>query len=568
MATKPESVLKKLSRITIVIVIIATIIIATLFAPQYIALSSWELIGVRFGSSVLVAIIVFLTYLKTVSGVKLKDHHLRGSELIPFRAALKKSKKLAGAARTICWGFLNVPASEATSHFAIVGATGSGKTMSLRMLMQSVLPQIGHGNDVRALVYDAKSDMLPILKNICPQTRVVTLNPFDARSVAWDMAKDVTSPASCQQLAAALISNLGKPKSQPYFEDTARHFLTGILTVFNKRAKGVWTFRDLMVAKSRPEYVKAILGCEPETRGQLEHFSREDTVKDVFSTFQTSMAQYEFVAAAWDHAKEKVSLVDWLNDELIILLGNNSIAAEATNEINRVIFRRMTELLLGQEETESRQTWVFLDEIREAGNLDLLGKLLNTGRSKGCCVVLGFQDIEGMREVYGNKVANELVGQCNHKAILKLNSPETAEWASKLFGDREVVENRRSSNQSNSSVFQGSTTESTGRVRKQLVTPGELISLPKAHPNVGLRGYYSIPRVGSFYCEARGQLVAANLFPKNREVKGFVGRPEEHQTLSEWGKDDLIRLGLSGVVIEKVKSRSTMDLEQLRKIKW
>ena len=111
-----------------------------------------------------------LTYFKTVSGVKLKDHHLRGAELISFSAALKKCRKLAGNARTVYWGFLNIPASEATNHFAIVGTTGSGKTMSLRMLMQSVLPYIGQGEDVRALIYDAKSDMLPILETICPET--------------------------------------------------------------------------------------------------------------------------------------------------------------------------------------------------------------------------------------------------------------------------------------------------------------------------------------------------------------------------------------------------------------
>lgn len=53
---------------------------------------------------------------------------------------------------------------------------------------------------------------------------------------------------------------------------------------------------------------------------------------------------------------------------------------------------------------------MFLDELRDLGRLDALNRLLLKGRSKNVSVVLGFQDIEGLREVYGDKVANEIVG--------------------------------------------------------------------------------------------------------------------------------------------------------------
>ena len=65
----------------------------------------------------------------------------------------------------------------------------------------------------------------------------------------------------------------------------------------------------------------------------------------------------------------------------------------------------------------------FLDDVREAGKLDGLSRLLNQGRTKGACVVLGFQDSDGMRDVYGEYVANELVGQCANKAILRVENP-------------------------------------------------------------------------------------------------------------------------------------------------
>jgi len=547
---KPEPIQRKILRILVVLLLIATSIISSRWVLTEYYFSFWQRQGIKFGSSCFILLLIWLTYKKSSKGVKIKELHIRGMQLIPFEEAYKKSLKLTKKGRTIFWGFLNIPASEGTSHFAIVGASGSGKTMSLRLLMQSVLPEIGSGTDRRALVYDAKSDMLPILKAICPETRIETLNPFDARGVAWDMARDVTTPATCHQLAEALISRSGNSTSQPYFQDTARHLLVGILTVFNKRAKGKWTFRDLMVAKNSLESVKSILECEPETAPQLHHFEREETMKDVFSTFQTRMAQYEFVAAAWDHAERKVSITDWLEGEYVLVLGNNTVAAEATNEINRVMFQRMVELILSQDETESRQTWIFLDEVRQAGKLDSLNQLLIQGRSKGACCVLGFQDVEGMREAYGDKLANELVGQCGHKAVLKLNSPETAEWASKLFGHKEVMVQRSSESESKKSVWSGSITKSKNRVQKAVVTSGEFMALEHAQPSIGVQGYFIVPSVGNYCHKVSGKWVETSLTRKKFAINGFKARTDENQSLKPWLLDDTKRLALDNAILE------------------
>jgi hypothetical protein len=82
----------------------------------------------------------------------------------------------------------------------------------------------------------------------------------------------------------------------------------------------------------------------------------------------------------------------------------------------------------------ARRTWFFLDEVREAGKLELLGRLLTKGRSKGVALDLGFQDISGMREAYGQELADELLGQCNTKILLRVNSPQSAAWAAKQRG--------------------------------------------------------------------------------------------------------------------------------------
>ena len=86
-----------------------------------------------------------------------------------------------------------LPFEAATSHFLVMGATNTGKTLVQRMLMQSALKSIGAGRDQRAIVFDAKQDVLSILAGMNLNCPVVTLDPFDARGYAWDMAADITT---------------------------------------------------------------------------------------------------------------------------------------------------------------------------------------------------------------------------------------------------------------------------------------------------------------------------------------------------------------------------------------
>ena len=115
-----------------------------------------------------------------------------------FREAAKKCERMKGRGG-LCFGGLQLPAAAAEFHFLVMGATGSGKTLTIRFLMQSVFQK---ANGCRALLYDAKRDLILILDGMgVPKSKIKIFNPFDDRSVAWDMAADITSPATAWQLA-------------------------------------------------------------------------------------------------------------------------------------------------------------------------------------------------------------------------------------------------------------------------------------------------------------------------------------------------------------------------------
>ena len=164
---------------------------------------------------------------------------------------------------TARFGPLLLPPDEQTQHFAAVGSTGSGKTTLLRLLMQDVVPNIASGTDQRALIYDAKQDVMSMLKGISPDTVVLTMNPFDERGVAWDIARDVTDPAVAIEMACTLIPEMSE--SQPFFADAARHLTYGVMLSFMQRGLP-WTLADLLRALASPSLLLSLIHISEPTR--------------------------------------------------------------------------------------------------------------------------------------------------------------------------------------------------------------------------------------------------------------------------------------------------------------
>src|SRR5262249_54922479 len=160
------------------------------------------------------------------------------------------------------------------------------------------------------------------------------------------------------------------------------------------------------------------------------YFSKENTVLDVMSTVANKTDPYKAIAAAWARAEEKISLADWIEDEYVLVLGNSHVARPAIRAMNQVIFKRLSQLLLEQTNNPHQRSWIFLDELRQAGKLDGLDSLAVEGRSRGVSLVLGTQDVEGLHAVWGKEHAEELLGMCAIRAFLRTESAKTAHWAS------------------------------------------------------------------------------------------------------------------------------------------
>jgi hypothetical protein len=464
----------------------------------------------------------------------------RGRRLKPFPAA----ERAADDARPeddagLSWGGCRLPSAVATLHWLVCGTTGSGKTMLQRLLMQDALPQIRPGSDARALVYDAKHDLMSVLAGMRLGCPVKVLNPMDVRAVAWDVARDCNSPAAAVQLAHVLIPDQDAGPNA-FFVKGAQDLLAGVILAFVVRAPRRWALRDVLLAFGDVATLRDLLARSPHTADRLKYFADDRTLANLLASLAAELAPFMPIAAAWDRAANKVSLEDWVRGEFVLVLGCEEALRAPLDAVNRAIFLRAVELILAQPDRPTRRTWVFLDEVREAGPLTGLRSLLNKGRSKGACVVLGFQAIEGLWDEHGRDAAEEIAGECNHKALLRVESPETAAWASRVVGEYEQLEVKKSQGPGG-----GPPSLAEEIARRPSVLPSEFTDLPVTNPANGLTGVFVSPVTGAYKHTITGGELAARLVPPDRSVPDYLPRPDEHQFLRPWDTDDHDRLGLS-----------------------
>lgn len=456
----------------------------------------------------------------------------------------RKEREAGGAGETYFWSYLDLPLAEATGHHLVQGSIGSGKSVTLLLAMKSVVPLVGRRRDLRVLVYDPKNEFIPPLTAMAGAAPLHCLHPFDRRSVAWDLAADVASPAAAFQVATALVPD--EQGSQPFWVESTRHLLAGVIESLGRLAPGRWTLRDVLLALRYPERVRQVLALHPDTAHVWGRYAGDErTLANLFSTIGSKLRPFEVVAALWEHARARISLREWARGEAILVLGESTRFKTSLEPINKLILDFLADELLEAPDSSHRRTFLFLDELRELGKVPKLHALANTGRSKGVVLFFGFQDISGLRLIYGDKGAAELVGQVNQKMFLRTDSAETAKWVQDHFGKAEYEVTTTGTTTSNNDG-KSSTTESVSvSIRiEDVVMATQVMGLPKTSPESGFHAFHDVPSLGAFRTAFSFEQVIRALPQADPAVPNHDPRPEAEQHLADWTAADLQRLHL------------------------
>ena len=330
-----------------------------------------------------------------------------------------------------------------STHFLALGATGSGKTNLLKMLLHSVLKSDTYTVRYRALVNDPKLEYVPFLHRIgIHEDAVIITNPFDSRSSAWDTARDLETEADVGHFANSICPLPEEGESAgngfQFWATVANASLRAVVNAFRERAPGDWELRDVIEACATPNQLQASLQVTEMGRRTWEAFyGAGDTrlASNSFATLWAQLSKYQTTAALWHHARTRFSVRAWRKRGGIILLGTNFRAPHEIRPTNNLIAQAAFQSVLAEPGSDTTDySWFFLDELSTLGDFPYLMHILKLGRSKGARVVLADQTYAALRSTFSTEAAIDIINQCGNKAILALASAEEQEFAAQLIG--------------------------------------------------------------------------------------------------------------------------------------
>jgi type IV secretory pathway TraG/TraD family ATPase VirD4 len=355
--------------------------------------------------------------------------HQRGSlvdeQSLPTRVPSRRHSESAG----ITLAGLEVPAQDETKHFKLIGTTGTGKSTAIQEIMHSALAR---GD--RAVIADPDGGYL---RRFYRQERGdIILNPFDERSVKWNLFAEIRSAHDVEQLARSLIPDHdGQDRS---WRGYARTFFTAVTR--QAREGGVSDvgelYRLLVVADAGE--LRGLLHGTPAQPFLDEHNSRMfDSIRSVTSS---AVGSLDYIS---QQKSAGFSIRDWVSDEkpgvLFIPYKAGEIAAlrsTISGWMRVAIFETMDR---GEQKAG---LWFVVDELDALGQIDgLKDALARLRKFNGRCV-LGFQSVAQVSSTYGQGDAHTIVENCGNTLILRCSASEgggTARFASQLIGEREVL---------------------------------------------------------------------------------------------------------------------------------
>lgn len=315
-----------------------------------------------------------------------------------------------------------------TRHVLVVGGTGSGKTTFIKPLLRAI-----EAARERMLVFDPKGEFTAQLAD------AAILAPWDARSVAWDIAADLRNVQHMRSFAREIIADSG----DPMWSNAARQVLCGLLFHLRKTRGSRWGWRDLaaLVALPQPGLLAIMRDCYPEAARVVEQASV--TTQGVLINLASFCSPIYDLAEAWgDTPKERrVSFRRWAmskSSKRQIVVQGHGAYEELTKKYVSAVIRVISDTVnsVEMDDDPDRKLWIVGDELPQMGKVPIRA-LFAVGRSRGVRCVAAFQDFAQLEEIHGEPMVRALTSMCATLVVGQISPGDTAEKLCKTFGARE-----------------------------------------------------------------------------------------------------------------------------------
>jgi hypothetical protein len=328
------------------------------------------------------------------------------------------------------------------THIAIMGDTGTGKTV----LINQILAQVSDRGDT-AVVHDPDGKLASIFFNA--ERGDVILDPTDERFPGWSPGNEVSADAEYEadSLAASLFPvHKHQDSKDKYFNQWAAAAFAHLLKYRPTPQQLLFWMRD------RAELDRRIRGTGIDTAIDKES---PDQRGGIVSTLNIARLALEYLPDVKE-AQRQWSIREWSKTRRgWIFLTSRPMTEAPLCPLVSMWFDQII-LRLMMRPGHPQKTWIVLDELGSLQHLPRLESGLTRCRKANVSMVLGLQGKAQIDNLYG-PVAETMMSQPAVKVFMRSNHADVAEWVSRNIGKR-YMERYRTAETSSSST-QKSVTE-------------------------------------------------------------------------------------------------------------
>jgi hypothetical protein len=434
-----------------------------------------------------------LAALVTFGGAKMlkNEPHIRGRRRIKHAEARARGRALLRQGeKGFKVGGIDLPSKAPNQGTFCMGAQGSGKSVTLQLLMDQGLSE---DQAACGLVHDYKMELHAFLRwKGVKEDEIKILNPFDRRCVGWDIQKDCIDKSTAAEIAIGFVPPNLKEAS-PFFRNGATFVFRDVLRFFMYEAEAEakagrslkWGLHHVLAALQDKEVLIAMFKKYPRLSKSIRYVDRPND--DILATLYTHTDLIEPIAGLW-RGKELISFREWRRQEKrwILVLGNDTQREDTVQRLNAVLTQQAIKAILDNSVKVTRDTWLFLDEFHAIHRIHNFERFVNTIRSYRGNLCLATQDINQLFEIYGRENTNSIIQGCANKIFLQC-SGDAAKWAETLIGEEEKMK------ESESLSYDGGQLRKTkGKVANfdRVVMKEEIENLTGCSKDRGLDGFY------------------------------------------------------------------------------
>lgn len=363
--------------------------------------------------------------------------HVRGRRLKQGKVAIRAAR-IATAKELAFGGGLGL---KITKHFQISrrqevqsiqvsGNQGGGKTVVINSILDAAI-KANH----KMVVYDVvKGDYTSII----PEP-LILLSAWDKRGKAWWLAQDIIRFSDCTAFALGMVPDNDK---DPMWTNAARGILIASLLYLIDKFGRDWGWKEFSTCVALPLAMQKEI-CDayyPPASSSVADAQSKTTLSIKINLDAMLMPIWD-LGRRWGEVerdpKRRFSVRQWLYDDnskirKVVIHGNNEdplLTAAFGKALTEYMVSRISGLAF--KESSSRRIWFFMDELLQLGKLSCMSTLMAIGRSKGICVVLSYQNVDQVRQVYpaheeskwsalmGIKIIPQCKGEASQAVVLR-----------------------------------------------------------------------------------------------------------------------------------------------------